>query len=1148
MSMIKVIQTADWHLSEQNWDTVEPAIQFIVSEIQERQPDLVTIPGDLFVKRNSLTPTEIFTVRNAVSDIANVCPVVLIPGNHDMSNHFERVDSVSGVFRKKDLDKSIHESIYIANSYKRIDIPVFEKGLPEPVTVAVFCLPHPSKYIYMANAENAGNGDFDKINEQMGSLIENILANVAVEAKSLSNYIIPILIGHGTVKGGVSDSEMIMTTENDIAIDRSWLPSDIPCMYGHLHKEQKVGHAVYCGAIAPLTFAQEQMKPVFLEWEISMDSATYQKIPIPVSHQLLTIEFTPEDFPVDSEGKLIQDPNQTIIDRINTIGVSGAKVRIKGDMAADVLPVVNRDRIETYLDDCGAYEHKIMLESKEQIRVRVDDIDKDLSMSALLDKWAGLDDDRTAMLSLMQEINTEVENSIPASDAHKLQGIDYELFRIKMINFKPLIDVDIDFTKLGRIICIHGENHAGKSQIAESERFLFWKQMRKGTTLAQAVRLGTDSCSVTGWVASRGKKYKIIRSLKLSNKGIASGDLRFLVKSGDQWMPVNEGTVTETQAALEAIVGTYSMYRSTRFGSQSEIDLLCGLLPSEMTDTVQEAMNIEQFDVRKTAGEEMRQTLQAKHETSVERVESLNNKLLDEKDLQAQVEITKELRAEQDIKIGERQKELAGKQESRADAKVAADKRTEIANAVEALAGEIVILKTEAYNLNQVIDKEPAIKEGVAKLKHLRTDLEKKEKAIISLRDNASKVNASTVVLNGECTELRSQISAIEPAIMTITIRIAERNREHGNKKRNLEQRISDAKTTGGLTSEVPCADMDIQSECKLLSHATDANTQANTLQKELDDLELELPDNSADETEKSKKEKISGELSIELKRKVDKIADLTLQNEDTNRELTLHDNDIHSVKRDIALQESNRWEQLEGKLDTSKERLVAVDGLLVSKSSDLQKQRVNYEDMEQLSNQYNLLVVECVSLQDTIDSMNIQRDETVRRIGTLDNQLEEKARIRKEILEIEEAHKEGFKKLAAYNGYVSAVSRTGIPYLLLEKALPMFEQYANEFLCVDEGFDTPLRLTMTATKETQSGSAKDEVVIRFTDDRGTHPLGEASGFQRVAIGYALRASLSKLQAAASGAVIRHCIYDEGWGASDPKNQLFGKRMIQKFG
>jgi len=84
--------------------------------------------------------------------------------------------------------------------------------------------------------------------------------------------------------------------------------------------------------------------------------------------------------------------------------------------------------------------------------------------------------------------------------------------------------------------------------------------------------------------------------------------------------------------------------------------------------------------------------------------------------------------------------------------------------------------------------------------------------------------------------------------------------------------------------------------------------------------------------------------------------------------------------------------------------------------------------------------------------------------------------------------------------------------------------------------------------KDTQKGDARDEVVISFIDDRGSHPLGEASGFQRVAIGYALRASMAKIQADATGAVINHCIFDEGWGAFDQNNLMLARRMVQKLG
>ena len=80
------------------------------------------------------------------------------------------------------------------------------------------------------------------------------------------------------------------------------------------------------------------------------------------------------------------------------------------------------------------------------------------------------------------------------------------------------------------------------------------------------------------------------------------------------------------------------------------------------------------------------------------------------------------------------------------------------------------------------------------------------------------------------------------------------------------------------------------------------------------------------------------------------------------------------------------------------------------------------------------------------------------------------------------------------------------------------------------------------------NGETRDEVLITFVDDRGVHPLGEASGWQKTAVGYALRAAMGKLNANLTGTIINHCIFDEGWGVCDQNNQLIARKMIQRFG
>jgi DNA repair exonuclease SbcCD ATPase subunit len=121
----------------------------------------------------------------------------------------------------------------------------------------------------------------------------------------------------------------------------------------------------------------------------------------------------------------------------------------------------------------------------------------------------------------------------------------------------------------------------------------------------------------------------------------------------------------------------------------------------------------------------------------------------------------------------------------------------------------------------------------------------------------------------------------------------------------------------------------------------------------------------------------------------------------------------------------------------------------------------------------------------------------------------------------------------------------------MLERALPALEGHANHFLCEDAG--SGLRVEIEGLRELQSGVERSEVVIRYRNDFGIHSLAAACGFERIAIGYALRAALAQLQAEAQGMTVSHWIADEGWGVFDEANivrvgQPMLRRLAERFG
>jgi DNA repair exonuclease SbcCD ATPase subunit len=130
---------------------------------------------------------------------------------------------------------------------------------------------------------------------------------------------------------------------------------------------------------------------------------------------------------------------------------------------------------------------------------------------------------------------------------------------------------------------------------------------------------------------------------------------------------------------------------------------------------------------------------------------------------------------------------------------------------------------------------------------------------------------------------------------------------------------------------------------------------------------------------------------------------------------------------------------------------------------------------------------------------------------------------------------------------YVRAVSRDGLPFLLLEKALPTLQTYTNEFLGSGSDNGQFLRVKIDPLRDLVTGEQRNEVVIWFDDEKGTHPLTEASGAQRNRLGYSLRCALARIQAEAIGCEVKLAWLDEGWGAFDESNIVLAQGMLKRF-
>jgi len=1137
---MRILHTADWHHCDALGDVTGPAMDFIVQQATEIEPDAIVIAGDLIVKRGFITPQESLVIRETVLRLAEIAPVLAIPGNHDISNRYDRVDAVTGLLgRLKAETPTLHDRLFISISPGCIHIPTEAlRG------VRFFTLPHPSKYLYLSREDETKPSEIDS---KLTELMRRIAEEFATECIDLrATGIKPILVGHGTVAGGVADSEKVLTQENDLAIDRHWLAGHFDAiMYGHLHKRQSVGEVFYSGAIAPLTFGQEKMVPSIELWDL----VTGQHVPIeiPVAHQMLTVEITKDQF-----ADKMDDPVDVVFNALKPIAIKDAKVRVRVEIHRERRSLLNREMIEDWLTKQGVHSHKLVIDTVDPVRIRADEMDTDLDMEGMLRVWSELDEDRAASLPLMNEINRGVSAAIPPDVLHQLQGTNYTIQRIKATNFKPLIDVDINFDDLGSIICIIGRNHVGKSQLAEIPSFAFWKKLRKGTQLVHAIRRGCKETDVSIWFKAQQpggqmENFRVRRSLKLGTDGNASGTVVLSKQVGEQWLPINEGDAKETQVSIEKMVGSYNMYLSTRYGSQQGIDHLCSLTAAEMKDTLQEAMNFTAFDLRKKAAEEQLRILRGDYENVTMKMERLEEELKQEnhiKDSLKQLEGTKSLKYTEMEDLRKQRDEIQQKiTNSQALVQQRTDLNLKSANLRESIEAEEGTIR----EMTAALEKKDQVTAGIQRVAALESQIESKQiehdrqsdEIATIMNEREEKVNRIHH-LQGDSSTHKTVIDACKNTIENETF-------NHNAKIDQQTERIRTAERAAELTKEVPCDGTDLQSQCKLLEDANAASATIATLEEELAQLEANPPDHAGNEAAVKRQEKSKATVDAEIELLAPQIEKIKTDVDTKRSQFEATKSALNTVKADLQTERGHDWPRVQEKVavadtnlrnaETNRDRL-STERLEVTQELEKLGESVDTIDLQMQSD----------SLNTNLTNMQNQYDENVRQIGVMQQNLERMDTVKAALEGLKQVNSSGLAKINAFVHYIAAVSRDGIPYLLMEKALPRFAEYSNEFLCVDEGFDSALRVKVDPVKDTQSGKEKDEVVIMFTDDRGTHPLGEASGFQRVAIGYSLRAGMAKIQAESTGVIINHCIFDEGWGAFDETNLLLAKRMIQKLG
>jgi exonuclease SbcD len=344
--MIKLLHFADVHIGMETFGKTDPStglssrvmdfvhrLDEMVAYADEHEVDLAIFAGDAFKNRNP-NPTYQREFAYRVQDLAKLCPVVLLVGNHDLPTNLKRASSVE-----------LYNTLHVPNVHVGMDYEVL-RIQTKSGEVQVATAPYPVRARLIDDSHT--NRSIGQLDSLLQEALGNILNDLAQQVEQSSAP--RVLVGHFTIAGAVTGSEKSVMLGRDVAALLSEVahPAWDYVAMGHIHKYQDLTKGVrgqppvvYSGSMERIDFGEEGDPKGFVWVELERGQTRYQFIPLPKVRPFLTLR-------VDVRGSA--NPTQAVLTEIGKHRLKEAVVRvlITCDPATDAMLKIKLIEDELY--------------------------------------------------------------------------------------------------------------------------------------------------------------------------------------------------------------------------------------------------------------------------------------------------------------------------------------------------------------------------------------------------------------------------------------------------------------------------------------------------------------------------------------------------------------------------------------------------------------------------------------------------------------------------------------------------------------------------------------------------------------------------------------------------------------------------------
>jgi DNA repair exonuclease SbcCD ATPase subunit/DNA repair exonuclease SbcCD nuclease subunit len=1135
---MKILMTGDWHLDMGNLPYTVPAIEAGLAAAPSF--DVFVHAGDLVVNRSSVHPHVSREVRRLIQrgSFAAAHGGIVVAGNHDQSFHAERVGMVEGILAGQ--DEHGDGFLQLAATPRVIAHPFTDDR--SPAMAAFVCIPTPNKYWAKARAEEGAD-----VNDLMATMVRGLIG----EARMIPFCRNVVVIYHGTLGGATLGDERQMPSGVDLQLPAAAFAGADIVLAGHIHHRQDIPataaapRILYCGAPAPLTWNDQKLEPGM--WVVTLDGTPDVRVDLlrlPVVSQLIHMD-------VDAEAG--DQVNEMVADAVVTRAGRGDRARVCVHAPAAVIDTIDHARAREMGEALGLQALKVISERTDSSTARTD-IGTGASILDALQRWAEMKKIEGAPLAGLQALGAEIEERV--KDRHLDARYEMKPLALTVENWCQYAEAHVDFSRLSGLVVVEGPNYSGKSNISRAVLFALYKRQVSGNRLDDLIRKGADWMRVTFDFESGGKTYRIIREAKRTSRG-ATAALHFLdITAPDAAtggaIPVAEGTARETQDAIERLIGPAELFLATAFAGQNEVDALLDLTPGEMKDLLMQVLQRD-FASRQKEGTACRTAAEAEARRARDQVAAIEASIVSRTDgpdllpaLRSRLDERRADLAEHEAGAAKATAELeaartrAGQREATlATAQRAAEQAGQAERRQRALLDRMRELQAGQDACDAVVDR--GLPTG-----GMRTtaDIE------ADLADLPALEAAATALLRADlddCRRVRAERTSTAQAASRAA-QAAATAAERANRD------LVEAARQAALIDRVPCegdrlyshpdpiADERDCGACQFLTDAKAAKARIPELALAHDHAIEDADNRDADARRAAEALTL---VDAEIAEREQEIAAAGRQAED--RRAAMLQQLAAAVAADRQAREYR--EALERKSHLAADRLQIGQDLapLAAEIQRLRAEAAQADSMHEALISSGITIHACEVVAARFQASAAEcRTEIERTVGAIAGAEARAASVaedshRVSVLREAATWHDNTAAIAAL--YCDAVNRDGIPFLMLEQfSIPTLQAVANEYLA-----GTGLSVQVEAERELQTGESRNAVEITYTDHRGRHPKGAASGSQRFHVGGSLRYGIAELTARATGSRMWLAVQDEGFGTLDPDNLEASKATLRNI-